>query len=461
MATYLLTAGVADTLNLFPTLGVDDVVVTPAESTGETDIVNGFETIDLIDISAFPDLTAEMLIDGAVAIVGGVRLETPFGTLTLPGITRGQLTVENFIVTGDNGPPIALDDTATAIGEGAIDIMVLANDSDPLDDPLSISDFPTSSTEGGTIALNDNGTPDDGSDDFLNYTPAAGFTGTDSFDYTISDNNEDNGGPFTNTATVTVTVEANAAPVAVEDNVRVIVNEESLIPVLINDSDENPSDTLSVTGVSDPTNGTVSIVDNQVSYSPAADFTGADIFTYTISDSQGATAEATVNIFVEPGDDTLTGTSGPDLLIGEDQLDSITGTRERIEGEEGDDIIAGGLGADILSGGAGADRFLYRSLADSGADPAAPTEGGDNIVDFDPTIDTIVLDFEVAPGIMVSSDDVEINDQNINFGFATIGLNTANTEPDFLADQFVISLSGLATTTTAEEIRGRIEFVTQ
>ena len=73
MTTYLLTAGVADTLNLFPTLGVDDVVVSPAESAEESDLVNGFETFDKIDISAFPALTAEMLVDEAVAIVGGVR----------------------------------------------------------------------------------------------------------------------------------------------------------------------------------------------------------------------------------------------------------------------------------------------------------------------------------------------------------------------------------------------------
>lgn len=458
MTTYILTAGVADTLDLFPTLGVDDVVVSPAESSGETDIVNGFETFDRIDISAFPTLTAQILVEEAEAIVGGVRIVTPFGNLTLPGITKGQLMVANFIEVGQNGPPIAVDDTTTTIENSPIAIAVLANDSDPLGDSLSISDFPTTSMEGGTVALNNNGTPADGSDDFLNYTPAAGFTGTDSFSYTITDNNGDNGGPFTNTATVTVTVEANAAPVAADDNVRVIVNEESLIPVLINDSDENPSDTLTVTGVSGATNGTVSVVDNQALYTPNTDITGPDSFTYTVADSRGATDVATVNIVVEQDNDTLTGTNGADVLIGGDRLNSITGTRERLLGGDGDDVIIGGLGSDILSGGLGADKFIYRSLAESGADPDAAREGGDNIIDFDPTADTIVLDFEVAPGIKVSSDDVEINTDNINFGFATIGLNTANTEPNFLPEKFVISLSGFAATTTAQEILGRIEF---
>jgi len=453
MATYTLIAGVADTLNLFPTLGVEDVVVSPAESADETDIVNGFETTDFIDISAFPALTAEILVDNAIAIVGGVRIETTFGTLTLPGITLGQLTVANFIVAGDNGPPTAVDDTGTTIADSAIDITVLANDSD--DDPSSVSidGFAATSAEGGTLTLNDNGTTE-GSDDSVIYTPAADFTGTDSFSYTITD------GEFTDIATVTVTVEENEVPVAADDNVRVVANEESLIPVLINDSDLNPSDTLTVTGAIGATSGTVSVVDNQVSYIPNTDFTGTDSFTYTIEDSQGATDVAIVNIVVELDDDVLTGTGGADLLIGDGQLDSTTGTRERIEAGAGDDIIAGGLGADILSGGTGEDQFIYSSLADSGADPDAPTEGGDNIIDFDPTVDTIVLDFEVAPGITISSDDVEINTQNIAFGFATIGLNTSNTEPNFLPEQFIISLSGFAPTTTEEEIRGSIQFGT-
>jgi len=61
---------------------------------------------------------------------------------------------------------------------------------------------------------------------------------------------------------------------------------------------------------------------------------------------------------------------------------------------------------------------------------------------------------------MVGRDDVEINTQilNMNFGFATIGLNTPNTPPDFLPDQFVIQLSGFDPTTTETDIRRSIQF---
>jgi gliding motility-associated-like protein len=37
----------------------------------------------------------------------------------------------------------------------------------------------------GAATVNDNGTPDDPSDDTVTYSPDTGFTGTDSFDYTI------------------------------------------------------------------------------------------------------------------------------------------------------------------------------------------------------------------------------------------------------------------------------------
>ena len=55
----------------------------------------------------------------------------------------------------------------------------------------------------GTVTRDENGTPGDTSDDQLAYTPESGWSGDDSFTYTISDGNGE-----TDTATVYVTVEA-------------------------------------------------------------------------------------------------------------------------------------------------------------------------------------------------------------------------------------------------------------
>lgn len=96
-----------------------------------------------------------------------------------------------------NQSPDAVNDTISTIKNNAVITgNVLANDTDPDGDTLSITSF--TSTGNGTIDNNGNGT--------FTYTPNANFTGTDTFTYTISDGNTG-----TDTATVTITVN-NEAP---------------------------------------------------------------------------------------------------------------------------------------------------------------------------------------------------------------------------------------------------------
>lgn len=99
-----------------------------------------------------------------------------------------------------NTAPQAEDDTGTTQAGMPILLDVLANDSDADGDPLSILSL--SAPANGTAVIDDNGTPDDASDDLIRYTPDASFTGTDSFSYTVTD------GEDTDTASVTVTVES-------------------------------------------------------------------------------------------------------------------------------------------------------------------------------------------------------------------------------------------------------------
>jgi len=90
-----------------------------------------------------------------------------------------------------NNPPIAIDDVATTSVDIAVDVDVLANDTDINSDTISIQSFTQAAN--GTVSLNPDGT--------LSYTPNAGFTGADNFTYTASDG-VDESAP----ATVTVTV---------------------------------------------------------------------------------------------------------------------------------------------------------------------------------------------------------------------------------------------------------------
>src|SRR5690606_31275597 len=111
-----------------------------------------------------------------------------------------------------NRPPVAIDDAAQTIAGTSIAIGVLANDSDPDGNAIAIATLSqpahgSASIEGGSIR----------------YLPAPGYTGTDSFTYTIID-----GQGGADTATVTITVAApgpadpgpdNQSPDAVDDHV--------------------------------------------------------------------------------------------------------------------------------------------------------------------------------------------------------------------------------------------------
>ena len=96
-----------------------------------------------------------------------------------------------------NTAPTAADDTAMTDGDVAVTIDVLDNDSDSEGDTLTV----TVVTQGGsgTVVNNNDGT--------VTYTPNAGYSGMDSFMYTVSD------GELDATATVSVTVEAAEEPV--------------------------------------------------------------------------------------------------------------------------------------------------------------------------------------------------------------------------------------------------------
>jgi len=96
----------------------------------------------------------------------------------------------NITITNANDPPVAVADNATTLENTPVTIDVLDNDYDVDGDTLTVVSA-TNGTYGSVINYGSN----------VTYTPALNFTGTDSFNYTISDGN---GG--TDTATVNVTV---------------------------------------------------------------------------------------------------------------------------------------------------------------------------------------------------------------------------------------------------------------
>ena len=184
---------------------------------------------------------------------------------------------------------IALDEDTSAV------VPIYDNDPYlPQDGSLTTTD-----PSNGTISIDDSGTPNDPTDDVLTYTPNPDFNGTDSFDYTVCNTAGD-------CSTATVTVEVLPIVDAIDDAVATEEDQPLVIDILANDNDIPTSGTLTVTG---PDNGSISILDSGtpgdpsddlVEYTPVADFTGTDSFTYTLCDSNGNCSTATVTIVVNP-----------------------------------------------------------------------------------------------------------------------------------------------------------------
>jgi VCBS repeat-containing protein len=116
------------------------------------------------------------------------------------GLSSNNLSnvVSRPINVNPNSPPTAVNDSASTDKHTAVDINVLANDSDPDGDALAVQSVNTAGTL-GSVSINGNGTVHyDPNGQFQNLT--AGQTATDTFTYTVSD------GFTTATATVTVTI---------------------------------------------------------------------------------------------------------------------------------------------------------------------------------------------------------------------------------------------------------------
>ncbi len=273
--------------NLFGGLGNDELIGGAGD-----DVMEGGEGED---VAVFSGNLADydIVVDNAIITVTDLNAgDRDDGTNTLTGIEGAQFADQyvsfNF-EPPDNVPPVAVDDALaatedTALTFGATDL--LANDSDANGDGLSLTYF----TQPAHGALADNG------DGTLTYTPDADYFGSDNFTYTVSD------GYVTDTGTVAITVApVNDQPVAADDstytheNTPLVIDTSSLLG---NDTDVD-GDTLSITALSQPGNG--SVVDNgdgTLTYTPNAEYFGDDSFTYTVSDGQGASDTATVDVRV-------------------------------------------------------------------------------------------------------------------------------------------------------------------
>ncbi len=287
--------------------------------------------------------------------------------------------------------------------------------------------------------------------------------------YAIVATATDSGGLSTQTSLTIAITDVNEAPVAVRDTIAVDEDATSAnlwSTLLGNDSDPDRGQALSISAVdSRGTLGSLQfdtqtqtlkyVADNDAFDALAPGATQVDRFSYTVTDGNGLTSTATVDVTVTGiadgitrtgsifadtlngtagedklygslGSDTLYGLGGHDYLdggLGNDKLfggdgkdtlvgglgnDSLSGGNgadvlfgdlgnDTLLGGDGDDILFGGLGNDTLTGGAGADGFHVGRL-----------DGNDTITDFSTAQDRIILD----DGISVSKTRVQDVDRD-------------------------------------------------
>lgn len=193
-----------------------------------------------------------------------------------------------------NDTPVAEDDADDTDEDVAVDIDVLANDTDVEGDidPTTVA-VDTAPANGSTSV--------DAVTGVVTYTPDADFNGSDSFTYTVDDLD----GATSNAATVEVIINpVNDTPVAEDDAGDTDVDTAIDIDVVANDSDvDGIVDATTVVVDTAPSDGTVDIdaVSGVATYTPDAGFIGADSFTYTANDDLGETSNvATVTVVVGP-----------------------------------------------------------------------------------------------------------------------------------------------------------------
>ncbi|WP_421803358.1 gliding motility-associated C-terminal domain-containing protein [Flagellimonas sp.] len=227
-----------------------------------------------------PTVTSTQTVTRYVATITKVGNSTELPRFTVVCMTQAANLLDDIIVVNEDESIVA---------------DIFDNDSDlPIEGTLTITN-----PSNGTINIDENGTPNDPTDDVVTYTPNPDYNGSDSFDYTICNSSGD-------CSTATVTVDVFPIVDANDDSVSTDVGVDAVVTWRANDNDIPTTGSITAT---DPSNGTVVLNDNgtvnnpsddDITYVPNPGFTGTDSFEYTVCDSNGNCSTATITVIVSP-----------------------------------------------------------------------------------------------------------------------------------------------------------------
>lgn len=223
------------------------------------------------------------------ASAGSYAIYDSLFALTNGGNAQGGMLA--FLdVSAAPGAPVAMDDSYDVVEDGSLIVPapgVLANDSGSAALTATLVGAVTS----GDLSLNADGS--------FSYTPLANYSGGASFDYVANDGVQDS-----TVARVNIEVTpVNDAPVAQGDDYQ--VNQDAVLSVpapgvLANDTDVD-GDVLQALLQTATSQGSLSLAaDGSFTYTPNADYSGPDSFSYIADDGNGGESGiTTVNITVD------------------------------------------------------------------------------------------------------------------------------------------------------------------
>ncbi len=215
----------------------------------------------------------------------GIIASTNFSLQT--GLMDVELLYEADDESATNQPPIANPDGAIVQKNNAIDIDVLANDSDANGiATIGLVEIVTPLAAHGTAVVVGKK---------IRYTPATDYVGSDTLYYRI----RDNALQYSNIALVVIQV-LEPAPVAVPETYTVKRNQVNNIPapgLLANDSPGAGASMVVVTGTITSNLGVTILPNSDGSFSyTAPNIVGTDFFTYMVQNDLGLTDTATVTL---------------------------------------------------------------------------------------------------------------------------------------------------------------------
>jgi len=184
----------------------------------------------------------------------------------------------NVEVTSVNDNPILVMTTVYTMNENTSEVISYSTS----DIDGTVDSVTTTTSQNATIVV-------DMVAETITYTPDAEFIGNDSFTVTATDNE---GG--TDEKIITITVENVDAPATITVDSLVLTDEETAleIPFTFDDIDGD------VVAVASALNGSTTILDGVITYTPTMDFFGDDTITLSGTDELGGVTSTTITVTV-------------------------------------------------------------------------------------------------------------------------------------------------------------------